>query len=93
MPEFYGGGADGPCALPFNRAHVSREGYLRLCCDYENLLAVEDLKRVPLIEAWQGPRFREIRRRHLADQLTGTLCQSCVHGGCDKAAPLNPALT
>lgn len=33
----------GFCFLPFNRLHITYEGYLSLCCvDYQNFLAIED---------------------------------------------------
>jgi sulfatase maturation enzyme AslB (radical SAM superfamily) len=81
------------CHLPFGKAHVSREGYLKVCCnDYDNLLAVEDLNRTSLAEAWHSPRFQELRRRHVENRLEGTLCANCIRGSCAQAAPLNDSL-
>lgn len=81
------------CDLPFNKIHISREGYLRACCnDYENALAMEDLTKVSLAEAWQSERFRHLRRRHLEDDLATTLCGNCIRGNCGKPTPLNPEL-
>ena len=81
------------CALPFNKLHVSVEGYIKACCnDYDNLLAIEDVKALGLMAAWHSPRFQELRQRHLDDALLGTLCGSCLRGHRGRAAPLNRAL-
>jgi molybdenum cofactor biosynthesis enzyme MoaA len=86
-------GVTAPCALPFNRVHISAEGYLRMCCnDYQNYLCVADLRETPLAEAWQAPIFREMRRRHLEKRLEGTLCHNCVNNVNDPISPIVPAL-
>lgn len=81
------------CHLPFNKLHISREGYLKACCnDYENLLAIEDLNQVSLSEAWHSVRFKELRRKHLENQLEGTLCGNCIRACKQVAEPLNEYL-
>ena len=81
------------CHLPFNKAHISREGYLKACCnDYENLLAIEDLNSMSLIEAWHSPRFKNLRKLHLTDTLEKTVCANCIRASSCKAEPLNEAL-
>jgi organic radical activating enzyme len=86
-------GVTAPCALPFNRVHISAEGYLRICCnDYQNYLCVADLRETTLAEAWQAPIFREMRRRHLEKRLAGTLCHNCVNNVNDPIEPVVPAL-
>lgn len=82
------------CAYPFNQLHVSVEGYLRLCCnDYQNFLAFEDLNKISLAEAWNGHAAQEIRRRHLENDLKGTLCFNCLYGVHRKCSPLNKDLS
>lgn len=81
------------CVLPFNKLHISAEGYIKACCnDYDNLLAIEDLNGAGIAQAWLSERFRELRRRHLADDLDGTLCGKCLHNSPAQAAALNPGL-
>lgn len=81
------------CKLPFNRLHVTREGYLTLCCvDYQNYLAIADLKKTSLMEAWHSQAFAEQRRRHLEGRLQGTLCGNCWLGRHDAIEPLDPKL-
>ncbi len=78
------------CRMPFNRLHVSCEGYLTLCCvDYQNYLALADLKETSLRNAWHSPLFQDMRRRHLAGDLAGTLCGNCWQGRRDAVTPLN----
>lgn len=81
------------CSLPFNRLHVSCEGYLTLCCvDYQNYLAVADLKQEGLAEAWKNPFFVEMRRRHLEKDLRGTLCGNCLENRRDDIQPVRADL-
>lgn len=81
------------CQIPFNQVNITREGYLRACCnDYQNNLAIVDLNTMPLGEGWTNAKFRELRRRHLEDKLEGTLCHSCIHGKRTDVRPLDPQL-
>lgn len=81
------------CALPFNKLHISREGYLKACCnDYENILAIEDLNQMSLAEAWHSPRFQQLRRLHIENRLDGTLCGKCIRNCLSRAEPINPDL-
>lgn len=81
------------CHLPFNKAHISLEGYLKACCnDYENYLTIADLKKMSLLEAWHSDIFKDLRRKHLDDDLDGTLCGNCISGCTSEPKPLNPGL-
>lgn len=83
--------ANGTCAMPFNRLHVSCEGYVTLCCvDYQNYLAVADLRTMSVGEAWNSPAFRDARQRHLDDALHGSLCGNCWYSRTDPIEPLVP---
>jgi len=76
-----------PCNLLFNRIHISCEGYLTLCCvDYQDYLAVADLRETSLADAWTTPAAVGIRERHLAGNVEGTLCYNCVY--CKSVAVL-----
>lgn len=81
--------SDNICMMPFNRLHVTCEGFLTLCCvDYQNYLTVADLKTCSLNDAWQSNIFKEMRRRHLDGDLHGTLCGNCWQGYKDNVDPL-----
>ncbi len=77
------------CSLPFNRAHVTSEGYLTLCCvDYQNYLAVADLNKTDLLSAWNSKLFVDMRKRHIEDELQGTLCENCLRNTNTDISPL-----
>lgn len=81
------------CPNPFNRMHVSAEGYMRACCnDYQNMLALEDLHEMSVEDAWHSAFFKSFRQRHLDRQLDGTLCYNCMNGCATPIEPLRPEL-
>jgi pyruvate-formate lyase-activating enzyme len=81
------------CFFPFTTFYVSREGYLRACCnDYNNMVAVEDLNTMSLKDAWHSARFIELRERLLAHKVAGLLCQRCLYGGQAPYSGFNPEL-
>ncbi|RVU36770.1 radical SAM protein [Hwanghaeella grinnelliae] len=81
------------CVIPFNQLNITAEGHLRVCCnDYQNSLAIEDLNKMSVGDAFYGDRFRDFRRRHMNDDLKGTLCHNCLKGCFEKVHPLNPEL-
>ncbi len=83
----------GVCSNPFNRIHITSEGYLALCCvDYNNYVAVEDLKTKSLQDAWYSPLFKEIRAKHLDGDLDGTLCAKCWFRSNEVYKPINSNL-
>jgi len=66
------------CPLPFNKIHVTCEGYLTACCaDFQNYLAIADLNTISLEFAWSNKEFQILRRMHLENKLEGTLCYNC----------------
>lgn len=83
----------GVCALPFNRIHVTCEGYLTLCCvDFQNYLAGADLNKGSLSDCWHSDSFVEMRKRMLDYDIDGTLCGRCRLGSTAKIEPLKPEL-
>ncbi len=85
------------CFEPFNRVTFSLEGYMKACCmDRENLLLIEDTDKISVKEAWRGTRFKEFRRRHIAEinergNLKGLFCNKCLYADMTTPyAPLSP---
>ena len=70
-----------PCSMIFNRLHITWEGYLNACCvDFNNYLAVADLNKMPLLEAWNCERMVALRRMHLNNRISGdVMCYNCVN--------------
>lgn len=83
-----------PCEMLFNRLHITYEGYLNACCvDFENMMAVEDLSKVSLKDAWHGERMVELRRQHLSGKLEKNMCYNCAYNvDCKDIKPLNKEL-
>ncbi len=80
-----------PCSMLFNRFHVSHEGYFTLCCvDYQNYLAVADLNHTSLMDAWASKLAVDMRNKHLASKIEGTLCYNCTKGKNTAIKPLAP---
>ena len=70
-----------PCSYPFDRVHLTAEGYLTLCpLDFHGVLHCGDVRQRSLVDAWLSEEYAELRRRHLEDHLEGLQCQSCVYG-------------
>ncbi len=81
------------CFMVFNRLHVTSEGYLTMCCvDYQNYLAVADLNRESLKDAWNNSYARELRKKHLEHKLEGTMCYNCMKNCIGKVSPLRADL-
>lgn len=77
------------CSMVFNRFHITYEGYLNICCvDFQNYLAVVDLNKVSLKEAWNCDRMKEIRQKHLENNLQGTACYNCINNTQTDIKPL-----
>ena len=86
-------GSSIPCAMVFNRLHITCEGYLDACCsDVDGNLAAVDLHNMSLLEAWYSDIMIALRRRHLSGDLRGTLCHNCAHNAEEAVYPLNSAL-
>ncbi len=80
----------GFCFMPFNRIHITYEGYLTLCCvDYQNYLAIENLNEISLNEAWYSLKFQKVRQMHMDDRLEGTLCYNCLKNVVSEIKPLS----
>lgn len=78
------------CNLPFDSIYVTNEGYLSVCnADFENMLVVADLNKVSLREGWYGEKMKEVRRGFIEDDLSGLLCNGCIH---HSKLPVQPIL-
>jgi molybdenum cofactor biosynthesis enzyme MoaA len=70
-----------PCPMLWNRIHLTQDGMLSLCCvDYDNKLIYANLNEESLKEAWNNKIINEMRRKHIVQDLKGTLCYNCLYG-------------
>ena len=79
-----------PCSMVWNRVHVTREGYLTLCCAYyENALTYADLKETSVKQAWHNKVITNMRKKHQTQCLDKTLCKNCLYGTEDPHYPIS----
>lgn len=79
-----------PCSQLFHNIYVSAEGYVNICCqDFENLAVVADLNEMDIQEAWNCEAFVSFRRKYLQRDLANTLCMNCIYGKEDTVFPID----
>lgn len=72
-----------PCWAVFTEGHITHDGMLAACCFGDGIdggLLMGDLKTTKFMDAWNGDAFRNLRRAHLAKDVSGTACESCAAG-------------
>jgi MoaA/NifB/PqqE/SkfB family radical SAM enzyme len=68
-----------PCWSAFTEGHVRSDGTFSLCCfDADGRFTVGDLKQNSFMEVWHSEAFANVRRAHLMNDVTGTVCEDCV---------------
>jgi len=68
-----------PCIFPFVNCAVDWDGKVGWCCfDYNTPVPYGDMNDNSLKEIWDGPVWTELRERHLALDLQGTICEKCT---------------
>lgn len=68
-----------PCWSLFTEGHVTHDGYLSACCfDHGGKFQCGDLNTGRFLDEWNSDKFRELRRAHLAKDVTGTVCEQCL---------------
>lgn len=68
-----------PCWSLFTEGHITYDGRLSACCfDHDGRFDMGDLNHEGFLEAWQDAPFRELREAHLAEDVTGTVCERCI---------------
>jgi len=72
-----------PCWACFTEAHVTADGLLAACCfgsGIDGELIMADLKEVSFEEGWNSQAFQDLRRAHLAKDVSQTACAECAAG-------------
>jgi organic radical activating enzyme len=68
-----------PCWALFNCIKISWDGFLTACCfDHTLDFRISDLRTTSILEAWNSPKFIELRRQHLNNDLKNSLCSRCL---------------
>jgi organic radical activating enzyme len=80
-----------PCGQLFDTVIVLSEGYLVVCCqDFDKLTVIADLHNTSIEDAWNCEKFVNFRKKYLAKDFNGTLCNNCLFGREDDVLPLTP---
>ena len=68
-----------PCWSAFTEGHVRSDGQVSLCCfDADGRFQVGNLNEDDWMTIWNNEQFTTIRKAHLKQDLTGTVCEECV---------------
>ena len=70
-----------PCWAVFTEAHITASGKLAACCfgtGSDADLVMADLTQVSFIEGWNSQVFQDLRRAHIAKDVSETACAECA---------------
>ena len=82
-----------PCNSLWNQINVTCEGFLTLCCSEAfNYNVICDINKTNIVDAFNSPQMREMRRKHIQGDLSGTQCGKCIGLFCGEVRPLNQSL-
>lgn len=73
-----------PCWALFTAAHVRVDGHMTACCfDSDGRWDMGDAG-AGFMSAWNSEAFQELRKAHLAKDVHGAACESCIYGSQQK---------
>lgn len=68
-----------PCWVLFTEGHITFDGQLAACCfDHHGGFSMGNLSEMSFMEAWNSPKFQELRAAHLTKDVKHTVCEKCV---------------
>lgn len=67
-----------PCWSVFTEGHITKDGIMSACCFGGAGLEMADLKEVSFMEGWNSQKYQELRRAHLAKDVSKTACGECA---------------
>ena len=65
----------------FTEGHITADGKLSACCfghGVDDDMVMGDLNTQSFMEAWNSRSYQDLRRAHLAKDVTGTPCETCA---------------
>jgi hypothetical protein len=71
------------CWSVFTEGHITKDGIMSACCfgnGSTDTLAMADLRQVSFMEGWNSLKYRDLRRAHLAGDVSKTGCAECAAG-------------
>lgn len=80
-----------PCRYPWHSVCVLADGRVVPCCrDVNGDMTLGDLNHQSLLEIWNGPAVRDLRRRFAAGDRNNPLCRSCREASLEIGLPQVP---
>lgn len=71
-----------PCWAVMTEGHIRADGHMSACCfGADDKFDMGDMNTQSFMEAWNSQPFRELRLAHLAQDVSGTVCEKCVAYG------------
>ena len=71
-----------PCWAVATEGHITFDGKLSACCfDHNDRFTMADLTKTTFMDGWNSVKFQEFRRKHLALDVSGTPCDTCIAYG------------
>lgn len=70
-----------PCWAAFTEGHITKDGLLAACCfgaGIDGDLIMADLKQTSFMDGWNSAAYQELRRAHLAKDVSKTACAECA---------------
>jgi MoaA/NifB/PqqE/SkfB family radical SAM enzyme len=70
-----------PCWAVFTEAHITVDGNLAACCfgsGSDGDLVMADLKKVDFMAGWNSQAYQDLRKAHLARDVSSTACAGCT---------------
>lgn len=68
-----------PCWALFSEGHIREDGMLSACCfDHSGDFIMGDLNRERFMDAWNSPKFQQLRAMSLKKLVKGTVCENCM---------------
>jgi len=64
----------------FSKTNVTWDGILSACCfDHKGEFSMGDLKSETFMESWHSEKFKELRSKHINDDIEDLPCHKCLH--------------
>lgn len=76
-----------PCWAGFKEGHITVDGKMSFCCfDAAEKWIMADLNQVNFMDGWNSAEYQALRAKHLARDVHGTACATCIYGEESKNA-------
>lgn len=87
--EYMQNDTSGSCAYPFYFVTINSDMTVAPCAaDWDKQLILGNLRTQTLREIWNGNPYKELRRKHLMNDMKGMVCDKCTFKGVHPDKPV-----